>query len=324
MIVRWGLGELEPVLREVGSHRPLLVTSARFGDADVPVERRFTGVRAHTPADSVAAAVAAAADADAVVPLGGGSAIDTAKAVSAQTGLPVVSVPTTYSGAEWTTFFGTRDEERRVKGGGSGARLGGIVYEPWLTLDLPASVTGGTAMNALAHAAEALYTTTRSPAGDEDALAGAALIAEALPAVLAAPQDLGARTRLLQGAAHAGAALGVSFMGLAHAIAQALGGRYGIPHGAMNALVLAPTLRFNEPVAGEALARLGEALGDADPAAASERLARLAGFERLRDFDVPEAELPDVAAAAVERAAARANPRPATAQDVTEILRATW
>jgi maleylacetate reductase len=323
VIVRWGLDELGPLLADIGSTRPLLITSDRFAGADVPVERRFSGVRAHTPADTVAAAVEQAANADAVVPFGGGSAIDTAKAVSAQTGLPVVSVPTTYSGAEWTTFFGTRDEERRVKGGGSGAQLAGIVYEPRLTLDLPRSETGGTAMNALAHAAEALYTTTRDPAGDEDALAGAALIAAALPDVLGTPHDLDARTRLLRGAQHAGAALGVSFMGLAHAVAQALGGRYGLPHGAMNALVLAPTLRFNEPVAAEALARLGERLGE-DPAAATERLAHLAGFERLRDFDVPESELPEVAEAAVVRPAARANPRQATAEEVTELLRTVW
>ena len=323
MIVRWGLGELAPLLGELGLERPLLITSSRFADSPVPVELRFTGVRPHTPADTVRAAVEAAVAADALVPLGGGSAIDTAKAVSAQTGLPLVSVPTTYSGAEWTTFFGTRDEERGIKGGGGGATLAGIVYDPRLTLDLPPGETAGTAMNALAHSAEALYTTTRSPDGDEDALTGAALIAEALPAVLAAPHDLDARTRLLRGAMHSGAALGVSFMGLAHAVAQALGGRYGLPHGAMNALVLAPTLRFNEPVAHDQLARLGEVLGG-DAAAETERLARLGGFERLRDFDVPEDELPQVAAAAVDRPAARANPRRATTEDVTAILRAIY
>jgi maleylacetate reductase len=323
VIVRWGLDELAPLLGDLGLERPLLITSPRFADVPVAVERRFTGVRPHTPADTVQAAVAAAAGADAVVPFGGGSAIDTAKAVSAQTGLPVVSVPTTYSGAEWTTFFGTRDEERGVKGGGGGATLAGIVYDPRLTLDLPRAETAGTAMNALAHAAEALYTTTRDPAGDEDALVGAAALAEALPAVLAFPHDLDARARLLRGAAHAGAALGVSFMGLAHAIAQALGGRYGLPHGAMNALVLAPTLRFNEPVAPEALQRLGDALGG-DAVTETERLAHLGGFDRLRMFDVPEAELPEVAVAAVDRPAARANPRRATVADIEAILGAAY
>ena len=75
-----------------------------------------------------------------------------------------MSVPTTYAGAEWTTRFGIRDPDRRMRGGGGGARLGGAVYEPRLTLSLPRAETVGTAMNALAHCAEALYveaTTTR-------------------------------------------------------------------------------------------------------------------------------------------------------------------
>ena len=77
------------------------------------------------PTDRIAEAVAAAADADGLLAVGGGSAIDPAKAVSAQTGLPLVSVPTTYSGAEWTSFFGVRDPDRRMKGGGAGAHLAG-------------------------------------------------------------------------------------------------------------------------------------------------------------------------------------------------------
>jgi maleylacetate reductase len=324
VIVRWGLDELGPLLDELDVKRPLLVTSDRFAELQLPVERRFTGVRPHTPSATVRAASVAAEGADALVPLGGGSAVDTAKAVSAETGLPVISVPTTYSGAEWTSFFGIRDEERRAKGGGSGARLAGIVYEPTLTLELPAEITGGTALNALAHSAEALYTRTRSPAGDPDALAGARLIATALPPVLEDGRDLEARTRLLEGAMHAGAALAVSFMGLAHAIAQALGGRYGLPHGAMNAIVLAPTLRYNQAAAGEAIRQFGAAVGEDDAAAAVERLARLAGFERLRDFAVPLDELLDVAKAAVERPAAKANPRQATPGDVAELLETVW
>ena len=96
MIVRWGLASLPEVLGELGSERPLLITSARWRDAELPVERRFDGVRPHTEADSVRAATAAAEDADGLVALGGGSAIDTAKAVSAERGLPIVSIPTTY------------------------------------------------------------------------------------------------------------------------------------------------------------------------------------------------------------------------------------
>jgi len=137
VIVRWGLDELAPLLHELGSASPLLVTSARFAELDLPVAARFSGVRRHSPLDTVSAATAAAAGADGVVGLGGGSAIDTAKAVSAATSLPLVAVPTTYSGSEWTFYFGMRDEVRGLKTGGSGAHTAAVVYEPRLTLELP-------------------------------------------------------------------------------------------------------------------------------------------------------------------------------------------
>jgi alcohol dehydrogenase class IV len=119
-------------------------------------------------------------------------------------------------------------------------------------------------------------------------------------------------------------ALGGSMLALGHAIAQALGGRYGLPHGAMNALALPAALRFNATVAPDAVRRFGEALGTDDPAARVEELARLGGFERLRDFDIPEVELPEVAAAASQRAGAKANPRPVSAADVEELLHSIY
>jgi len=319
VIVRWGLGELRGLLSELGSARALLVTSERFRDLELPVTGRYTGVRRHSPLETVSEAVAASREADAVVGLGGGSSIDTAKAVSAATGLPLVAVPTTYAGAEWTPYFGVRDEKRRVKTGGSGARTVAILYEPSLTLDLPLDESVGTALNALAHCAEALY------AGEcEDAVVGARLIGAHLPAVVADGHDLEARTGLLEGAMHGGKALADRGLYLAHAMAQVLGGRYGLPHGAMNALSLPPALRFNQPVVPEATARLGEALGTDVPAVRVEELARLGGFERLRDFGVAEEDLPSLAAEVEGRPGARANPRPVTAEDAEELLRSIW
>lgn len=324
MIVRWGLRELPAVLAEAGSACPLLVASGRWSELELPVAERFHGVRPHAAIEGVHAALERAERADGLVALGGGSAIDTAKAVSAQTGLLVVSLPTTYSGAEWTRYFGLRDEVRRLKSGGSGAMLAGIVYEPGLTLELPRGESGGTALNALAHCAEALYVTGRSGAGDREALAGARLIGDALPAVLADGRSLEARRRLLEGAMHAGAALAASFMGLGHAMAQALGGRYGLPHGALNAICLPAALRFNERVAPEAIAALGHALGTVDPIGRVDELARLVGFERLRDLGVPEDELDGVAAATAARPAALANPRSASPAEIAEVLRSVW
>jgi maleylacetate reductase len=320
VIVRWGLAELPGVLGELGIRQPLLVASERLAGTNLGLRTaaRWTEV----PSDQVSAAAEHAGDG--VIAVGGGSAIDLGKAISAAADVPVVSVPTTYAGAEWTSFFGIRDPERKMRGGGAGAHLGGAVYEPELTLSLPRAETVGTALNALAHSAEALYVEGHNPEADEHALAGARLIGEWLPRVVDAPQGLEARTKLLEGAMHSGMALGGSMLALGHAIAQALGGRYGLPHAAMNALALPAALRFNAEVEPEALRRFGEALGTDDPAVRVEELARLGGFERLRDFGVPEAELGEVAAATVERAGAKANPRPASAAEVEELLRSIY
>jgi maleylacetate reductase len=261
---------------------------------------------------------------DTIVAVGGGSAIDTAKAASAATGLPLVSVPTTYSGAEWTEFFGVRDPDRRMRGGGAGARLHAIVYEPELTLDLPRAETVGTALNALAHCAEALYVEGHNAEADAEALEGARLIGTWLPKVVERPGEVEARTELLRGACHAGAALGKSFLALGHALAQGLGGRYGAPHGALNALTLPAALRFNQPIAAEAIASFGEALGSDDPVAKVEELARLGGFERLRDLGVPEDAPAELAEAVAARPGAQANPRPVTPADVESLLRSIW
>jgi maleylacetate reductase len=320
VIVRWGFAELPAVLGELGIEQPLLVASERWAGTNLGVRgaARWTEVPSH----QVAAAAEQAGDG--VVAVGGGSAIDLGKAISAAADVPVVSVPTTYAGAEWTSFYGIRDPERKMRGGGSGAHLGGVVYEPELTLSLPRAETVGTALNALAHSAEALYVQGHNPEADEHALTGARLIGTWLPQVVSTPHDLEARTQLLEGAMHAGMALGGSMLALGHAMAQALGGRYGLPHGAMNALALPAALRFNASIAPDALRRFAEALGTDDPPARVEELARLGGFERLRDFEVPEEDLADVAESAAGRAGNQANPRPATPSEIHALLQSIY
>src|SRR5947208_10717615 len=320
LIVRWGLRELPGVLGELGIERPFLIASERWSQLDLPAAGRWSEV----PSDRIDEIAAAAGSAEGLLAVGGGSAIDLAKAVSVATRLPVVSVPTTYAGAEWAASFGIRDHERRMHGGGSGANLAGIVYDPDLTLGLPLEVTVGTAMNALAHCAEALYVKGRSPEADVLALEGARMINEALPRVAAFGQDRQARTKLLAGADVSGHALGLAGLGLGHAMAQAVGGRYGLPHGALNAICLPAALRFNQPVAGEEIARFGEALGTSDPVARVEELARLGSFERLRDLGVPEEDLDELGYAASQRGGAKANPRPAAPAEVAELLRSVW
>ena len=92
----------------------------------------------------------------------------------------------------------------------------------------------------------------------------------------------------------------------------------------MNALSLPPALRFNEESVPEAISALARALGTDDAPARVEELARLGGFERLRDFGVPEEDLPSLAEEAAARPGSRANPRPVTAADAETLLRSIW
>jgi maleylacetate reductase len=312
VIVRWGLDELHGLARELGLDEPLLVASDRWS---LPIE---AGSRwSEVPSERIEEAASRAGGG--VIAVGGGSAIDLGKAISASAGSTLVSVPTTYAGAEWTTFYGIRDPDRKMRGGGAGAQLGGIVYDASLTLDLPRETTVGTAMNALAHCAEALYVQGRNPESDEHALLGARAIGEWLPHVVETPRDLDARTELLRGACHAGAALGGAGLGLGHAMAQAVGGRYGLPHGTLNGISLPAALRWNEQWAPDAVRSFRDAVGrDVS------ELTALGGATRLRDLGVPESDLRALAEAAAGRAGNRANPRPATPDEVEQLLRAVY
>jgi maleylacetate reductase len=305
MIVRWGLDALPEVL----GRRPVFLLATKRWDPPVEVVGRWSELPTDQTID--------VGDAEVLLALGGGSTIDTAKRVSAETGLPLVSVPTTYGGAEWTTYYGVRDIERRMRGGGGGAHNEAVVYDLGLTLGMPPGVTGGTALNALAHCCEALYVKGRDPDADPLALEGADLISEALPRVLDNLGDKDARETLLRGAAKAGEALSRSGLALAHAMAQVIGGRYGLPHGGLNAICLPPVLGFNAEFVPPALLR-GRAAERAD------ELAGLSGFTTLSALGVPRDDLPGLAAAVGGRPGALANPRPASPEDVLELLQSMY
>jgi maleylacetate reductase len=338
-IMRYGagsIGELEDVCAEAGIARPLLVTTRRGAQSvgTLPVVGVYDGVRSHVPVETVEEALArvVALDADGLVGLGGGSAVDTCKAVVATLAeqgrepLPrVVAVPTTYAGAEWTPFFGVRFGPDR-KGGGREPRATPIaaIYDPALTLDLPLEPTVGTSMNALAHCAEAYYHPEATRRATRHADTGATAIEHALPLVVERPHGIYGRSRLLEGAHRAALALAESGVCLAHAMAQAIGGRYGVPQGSANAVCLPAALRFNAEAVPEAVDRLATALRTDDAPTRVAELAALGGFGRLRDLGVPEDGLDELAGVIAARPGTQVNPRPATADEIAGLLHAVW
>jgi maleylacetate reductase len=349
------LDRIPTLLRELGLRRVLLVTTAgRAASSDGErviaaigraLESSYDGVRSHLPTTVVQAAVLQARrDAvDGIVSFGGGSCMDLGKAVSYfiehEAGTPGasyadrpavahVAVPTTYSGAEVTPFFGMTDEHTRSKSGGGGPTTApiAVVYDPLLTLSTPARVSAETAMNALAHCVEAAYARRRSPEAQAVALAGAGRIGRWLPAVVDDPTDRDARTGLLEGAALAGRALQNASMGVHHGLAQLVGGRTGIPHGLANAVILPHAMRFNATVVAKELTLVGEVLGvPGDPAGAVAQLSGRVGLPaRLSECGVEEEDLDAVARLSQSSPAVQANPRPVSEEDARAILAAAW
>ena len=311
MIVRWGIGELPALAGE----RPLVVASPRWRDVLDAADRWEEVPPSHR--------IDVSAGVDTIVAIGGGSAIDGQSGVGGERRLPLVSVPTTYSGAEWTSFFGVRDPDRLMRGGGAGAHLHAIVYEPDLTWSCRSRRRSGRPERARTLRRGALRP-ERTPESDRDALAGAELIGTWLPLVVERPGDPEARERLLRGACHAGAALGGSMLALGHALAQALGGRYGAPHGALNALTLPPALRFSRSVAGEAIARFGTTLRTADPAGRVETWRGSAASSASATSASPRTRRRRWRRRSPTARARKANPREVTPADAEALIRSIW
>ncbi|HVK29266.1 MAG TPA: maleylacetate reductase [Nocardioides sp.] len=321
-------GEME----RLGATRVLLVAtgSARTaGDelAEALGERavaRFDGAVVHTPVVVTEQAMGVVADAavDAVVTIGGGSAVGLGKAIVARTGIAHVALPTTYAGSEVTPVLGETTGGVKQTRRDPALLPGTVVYDVELTLRMPVGLTLTSAVNALAHAVEALWAPNATPVGDALATEASRLLLSSLPTVLSAPADVAGRTGLQQGAWLAGSCLATAQMGLHHQLAHTLGGTFDLPHAELHTMLLAHVLRHNLPHAEAAAARL-RALAGGDPVAAVAALAAsYDGPRRLRDLGVPA----DGLAAVAERVAAAPypNPGPTDAAAVEAVLRAAW
>jgi len=330
--VVFGIGAIARLGEELdalGVKRPLVMTtpgrSAALALVRAQLGSRVAGVcdRAalHVPIERVREAMADVdrVSPDVLVAIGGGSAVGLAKAVALERRLPIVAVPTTYSGSEMTGIWGITDgaEKRTGRDAGVAPRL--VVYDPELTVSLPAGVSAASGMNAIAHAVEAMYAANAGPIAISAAESAIRLLAQALPRVVARLDDLEARMLALQGAHAAGVALNLASMGLHHKICHVLGGTFGLPHAPTHAAVLPHVVAFNAPAAPLAMARVAEALGAADAATGLAALKRALGLTAsLGDLGLREVDLDRAADLIVS--SSYGNPRQATVSDVRALL----
>jgi alcohol dehydrogenase class IV len=353
-------------LAALGGKRALLVTDETIAETPMvetvkkalgpAFAAAFTGVVPDTGIDIIDRATEAArgVGADSVVSVGGGSSIDTAKAVAAtlSSGVksaveligfyklpgppaPHVAIPTTAgTGSECTSMAVIKDHAAGKKLLMLDPRLippVGIL-DPTLTVSMPRGITAATGMDAMTHAAEAIMSTNCLPPGDALAVHAIGMIAANLPAAVENGDDLQARGAMLIASSLAGQAFQNAYVGVVHAMAHALGGKLGIPHGLANGILLWVGMEYNSAVVPARVALIGKALGltpsgsdEADAAAAVKAMrafAEKAGINtRLKHAGVDPTCLAEVAALALADPSMGTNPRkPGDAGEIEALL----
>lgn len=317
----------------------------------------FAEVRGEPTLDLVEAGIAQLRNdgCDVVIGVGGGSAMDTAKAIAGLAclpgsvaeyfqgrslegpGLPLITVPTTAgSGAEVTKNAVLSDPARQCKESIRSddwfARV--ALVDPELTRSLLPSVTAATGSDALCQAIEAFVSIGASPT--TDALAGEAIrrIGRSLVWAYQDGDDLEARADMLYGSLLAGIALANARLGAVHGLAHPLGIRFGIPHGTVCGLLLPHVMAYNLPWAEHKYAQVAACLGAAPSGLPVAQAARLGVLKvqqlvrridlppRLGEFGVTEADFPVIIQEALPSGSLKHNPRPLGEADLAAILAA--
>ena len=302
---------------------------------------------------------AQAAAIDAIVGLGGGSSLDTAKGCNfllTNGGrmqdywgvgkaklpmLPLIAIPTTGgTGSECQSFALITDEttHQKMACGDPKAAPRVAILDPALTLSQPARVTAWTGIDAIAHAVETAVTRKRTALSRVFSREAFKLLMAGLPRVLASRGDLEARGWMLLGAAWAGTAIENSMLGAAHAAANPLSAHFSFVHGQSVGMMLPAVVRFNaqEPAASQTYAELacvaeplsGHRASGANAEALASRLEQLldlAGVPRkLGECGVPAEAIPRLSLEAARQWTASFNPRPVTAEDFTALYQSVF
>ena len=275
----------------------------------------------HVPIETAreARALATRLGADCAIAIGGGSTIGLGKAIALESGLPIVAIPTTYAGSEMTSIFGITEGGMKKTGRDDKVLPRTVIYDPDLTMTLPVTMSVTSGINAIAHAAEGLYSVNSNPILDLMAEEGIRALGHALPAIRKAPQDLQGRSDALYGAWLCGTVLASVDMALHHKLCHTLGGTFNLPHAQTHTIVLPHALAYNAPAASEAVARVGRALGGTSGPQAVYDLAKENGAPvALRDIGLKEGDLDRVCELAMSNP--YPNPRPLERVALRQLL----
>jgi len=285
----------------------------------------FDGAVMHTPVtvSEMAADQARHLGADALVSVGGGSTTGLGKAVVWRTDLPHIVVPTTYAGSEMTPILGETEGGKKTTHRDAALLPETVIYDVALTRSLPVGITVASAMNAMAHAVEALYAADRNPVTDMLAVDAIERFANALPVLVGDPYNLDARADALRGAWACGTCLGQASMGLHHKLCHVLGGTFSLPHAETHAAILPYATAFNEQAVPELLAPVAEILGGASAGLALyDFAARIGALTTLRALGLGKVAIGEAARIATQDA--YDNPRDIDEDGIAALLEGAW
>jgi maleylacetate reductase len=305
----------------------LVIGSKRLvGDANAKLGARrvatIDDVVMHVPIERATAArnLAREKNADGLVALGGGSAVGLAKAVAMELPLPILAMPTTYSGSEMTALWGLTENGIKRTGRDENVRPRIVIYDPELTTTLPANVAGPSALNAIAHAMEALYAPRVDPIVTlmaEESVRAIALFSPQIVSHASATDE--AWDGVLYGAWLAGVALDRTAAGVHHKICHVLGGTFKLPHAEVHSVILPYAAAFNFEAAPDAMKRLARALACAYAPLGLYELGRKVGAPAsLAALGMKEEDLDRAADLATQNP--YANPRPVDRAGVRQLL----
>lgn len=336
MRVQFGIGVRKMIAEEthrLGAKRALVLSTPQQSDVALEIAEHlgeqavgvFCKAKMHTPVHVTDAALAHVAEtrADCLVVVGGGSTTGLGKAIAYRTDLPQIVIPTTYAGSEATPILGQTEDGVKTTLSDPRVLPEVILYDPELIVTLPVPMTVTSALNAMAHAAEALYAPNRTAQATALAIDGLRAFVEGLPKVVNDPSDLDAREATQRGAWACGTVLGQVGMALHHKLCHTLGGSFDLPHAETHAIVLPHAIAYNARSAAALLQPICDLLDGQNAGLALHDFARRMNAPlALRDLGLNETDLDRAAELATQKP--YPNPHPVTRDDIRALLQAAW